>query len=272
MEKVNQSHVMPQFSTRALTFLINNSTLVVFILMLVIAGILSDKFYSGDNITNVLRQSVPLGLAALGMLFVILTGGIDLSVGSVMAFISVAVAIFIPEIGLWPAVFASLSVAAIIGAGAGVLVTLFNIAPFIATLAMMTIARGLALIISQGQPIFIDDVTLVDFGIGYFLGLPMPVYVLLFFALLAQFIYKYTVFGRLTISIGSNETATRFAGIKVGWYKFAVYALSGFACGLAGLLASTRTGVGSPVLSIGFELDVIAAVVVGGGQPGRWAR
>lgn len=84
---------MPQFSTRALTFLINNSTLVVFILMLVIAGILSDKFYSGDNITNVLRQSVPLGLAALGMLFVILTGGIDLSVGSVMAFISVAVAI-----------------------------------------------------------------------------------------------------------------------------------------------------------------------------------
>ncbi|AVL17128.1 ABC transporter permease [Klebsiella michiganensis] len=264
MEKVNQSHVMPQFSTRALTFLINNSTLVVFILMLVIAGILSDKFYSGDNITNVLRQSVPLGLAALGMLFVILTGGIDLSVGSVMAFISVAVAIFIPEIGLWPAVFASLSVAAIIGAGAGVLVTLFNIAPFIATLAMMTIARGLALIISQGQPIFIDDVTLVDFGIGYFLGLPMPVYVLLFFALLAQFIYKYTVFGRLTISIGSNETATRFAGIKVGWYKFAVYALSGFACGLAGLLASTRTGVGSPVLSIGFELDVIAAVVVGG--------
>ncbi|PXH05268.1 ABC transporter permease [Klebsiella pneumoniae] len=264
MEKVNQSHVMPQFSTRALTFLINNSTLVVFILMLVIAGILSDKFYSGDNITNVLRQSVPLGLAALGMLFVILTGGIDLSVGSVMAFISVAVAIFIPEIGLWPAVFASLSVAAIIGAGAGVLVTLFNIAPFIATLAMMTIARGLALIISQGQPIFIDDVTLVDFGIGYFRGLPMPVYVLLFFALLAQFIYKYTVFGRLTISIGSNETATRFAGIKVGWYKFAVYALSGFACGLAGLLASTRTGVGSPVLSIGFELDVIAAVVGGG--------
>jgi ribose transport system permease protein len=268
MEKVNQSHVMPQFSTRALTFLINNSTLVVFILMLVIAGILSDKFYSGDNITNVLRQSVPLGLAALGMLFVILTGGIDLSVGSVMAFISVAVAIFIPEIGLWPAVFASLSVAAIIGAGAGVLVTLFNIAPFIATLAMMTIARGLALIISQGQPIFIDDVTLVDFGIGYFLGLPMPVYVLLFFALLAQFIYKYTVFGRLTISIGSNETATRFAGIKVGWYKFAVYALSGFACGLAGLLASTRTGVGSPVLSIGFELDVIAAVVVGASLAG----
>lgn len=110
------------------------------------------RFYSGDNITNVLRQSVPLGLAALGMLFVILTGGIDLSVGSIMAFISVMVAILIPDIGLWPALGASLIAGAVIGAGAGVLVTFFNIAPFIATLAMMTIARGLALIIAKGQP------------------------------------------------------------------------------------------------------------------------
>lgn len=264
MEQVNQYQVMPSYNERVLKFLVNNSTLIVFLFMLVIAGFLSDKFYSGDNITNVLRQSVPLGLAALGMLFVILTGGIDLSVGSVMAFISVAVAILIPEIGLWPALFASLFTAAIIGAGAGSLVTMFNIAPFIATLAMMTIARGLALIVSKGQPIFIEDTSFVDFGTGYLFGLPNPVYVLLAFALLAHCVYKYTVFGRLTISIGSNETATRFAGIKVGWYKFAVYALSGFACGLAGVLASTRTGVGSPVLSVGFELDVIAAVVVGG--------
>ena len=264
MEQFNQYQVMPSYNERVLKFLVNNSTLIVFLFMLVIAGFLSDKFYSGDNITNVLRQSVPLGLAALGMLFVILTGGIDLSVGSVMAFISVAVAILIPEIGLWPALFASLFTAAIIGAGAGSLVTMFNIAPFIATLAMMTIARGLALIISKGQPIFIEDTSFVDFGTGYLFGLPNPVYVLLAFALLAHCVYKYTVFGRLTISIGSNETATRFAGIKVGWYKFAVYALSGFACGLAGVLASTRTGVGSPVLSVGFELDVIAAVVVGG--------
>ncbi|WP_249215799.1 ABC transporter permease [Citrobacter sp. JGM124] len=232
--------------------------------MLVVAGFLSDKFYSGDNLTNVLRQSVPLGLAALGLLFVILTGGIDLSVGSIMALISVAVAIFIPEIGLWPAVFASLFVGAIIGAGSGLLVTMFNIAPFIATLAMMTIARGLSLIAAKGQPIFIDDMALVDFGTGYLFGLPKPVYILIIFAVAAHFIYKYTTFGRLVISIGSNETATRFAGIRVGWYKFAVYALSGFAAGMAGLLASTRTGVGSPVLAVGFELDVIAAVVVGG--------
>lgn len=262
--KTSRSSVISSLPGRALTFLINHSTPIVFLLMLMMAGLLSDKFYSGDNVTNVLRQSVPLGLAALGMLFVILTGGIDLSVGSVMALISVVVALLIPETGLGPAVVASLLLGALMGAGAGALITTFNIAPFIATLAMMTIARGLALIISKGQPVFIDAMEFVDFGAGYVFGLPLPVCILVACALLAHFIYHYTVFGRLVIAIGSNETATRFAGIRVAWYKFAVYALSGFACGMAGLLASTRTGVGSPVLSVGFELDVIAAVVVGG--------
>ncbi|MEZ2758262.1 ABC transporter permease [Providencia vermicola] len=232
--------------------------------MLVVAGFLSDRFYSADNITNVLRQSVPLGLATLGMLFVILTGGIDLSVGAIMALVSVVVALMIPDIGLWPALAVGIIMATIIGAFAGILVTWFNIAPFIATLAMMTISRGLGLIISKGQPVFIDDPALIEFGTGYLFGIPLPVYVFGIFILLAQFLYKHTVFGRLVVSIGSNETATRFAGIRVNYYKLAVYALSGLACGIAGILATTRTGVGSPVLAVGFELDVIAAVVVGG--------
>jgi ribose transport system permease protein len=235
-----------------------------FFVMLIVANFLSDRFYSPENITNVLRQSVPLGLAAIGMLFVILTGGIDLSVGSIMALVSVAVALLIPEIGVFPAIVAGVAFATLVGAAAGCLVTFFNIAPFIATLAMMTIARGFALIIAKGQPIFIDDVSYVNFGTGYLMGIPLPVYVFILFAILAHFVYQYTVFGRLVISIGSNETATRFAGVRVDWFKFAVYALSGLACGLAGVMASTRTGVGSPVMSIGFELDVIAAVVVGG--------
>lgn len=250
--------------TKFIHFLSNNSTLLVFVVMLVVAAFLSDRFYTSDNITNVLRQSVPLGLATLGMLFVIITGGIDLSVGSIMALVSVVVALLIPEFGLFPALVGGAVCATFFGALAGFLVTGFNIAPFIATLAMMTIARGCALIVAKGQPIFIDDPALLDFGTGYFLGLPLPVYVFLGFALIAHFIYKHTVFGRLVISIGSNETATRFAGIRVNNYKLAVYAISGFACGLAGILASSRTGVGSPVLAIGFELDVIAAVVVGG--------
>lgn len=244
--------------------LLDNSTTLVFICMLIIAAFLSDRFYSEDNITNVLRQSVPLGLAALGLLFVILTGGIDLSIGSIMAFVSVVVGLMIPDIGLWPALIAGVGMVTLMGAFSGMLVTWFNIAPFIATLAMMTIARGLALIIANGQPVFIDDDAFVNFGTGYFLGIPLPVYVLLGFAIICQLVYKNSVFGRLVISIGSNEMATRFAGIRVNTYKLAVYAISAFACGIAGVISATRTGVGSPVLSIGFELDVIAAVVVGG--------
>ncbi|WP_369308313.1 ABC transporter permease [Providencia rettgeri] len=260
----NKTNDQPSILRKIARLIGENSTLLVFIIMLVIAGFLSDRFYSADNITNVLRQSVPLGLATLGMLFVILTGGIDLSVGAIMALVSVVVALMIPDIGLWPALAVGVIMATIIGAFAGVLVTWFNIAPFIATLAMMTIARGLGLIISKGQPVFIDDPALIEFGTGYLFGIPLPVYVFGLFILLAQFLYKHTVFGRLVVSIGSNETATRFAGIRVNYYKLAVYALSGLACGVAGILATTRTGVGSPVLAVGFELDVIAAVVVGG--------
>lgn len=260
----NKSNNQPSLLKKIAKLIGENSTLLVFIIMLVVAGFLSDRFYSADNITNVLRQSVPLGLATLGMLFVILTGGIDLSVGAIMALVSVVVALMIPDIGLWPALAVGIIMATIIGAFAGILVTWFNIAPFIATLAMMTIARGLGLIISKGQPVFIDDPALIEFGTGYLFGIPLPVYVFGIFILLAQFLYKHTVFGRLVVSIGSNETATRFAGIRVNYYKLAVYALSGLACGVAGILATTRTGVGSPVLAVGFELDVIAAVVVGG--------
>ncbi|NQY87660.1 MAG: ABC transporter permease [Colwellia sp.] len=247
-----------------LNLLAEHSTIVVFLTMMFAAYFLSDKFYSVANITNVLRQSVPLGLVSLGMLYVILTGGIDLSVGSIMALVSVVVALVIPEYGVFFAVCSAVIVATLMGSCAGGLVAYFKIAPFIATLAMMTIARGLALIVSKGQPIFVDDVAFVDFGTGYFMGLPLPVYVFLFFSILAHFIYKKTTFGRLVISIGSNETATRFAGIPVERYKFAVYALSGMACGVAGVIAATRTGVGSPVLGLSFELDAIAAVVVGG--------
>ncbi|MFU2047292.1 ABC transporter permease [Avibacterium gallinarum] len=245
-------------------FCLKHSTLMFFILMLVIAGLLTDCFYSLENITNVLRQSVPLGIVSLGLLFVILTGGIDLSVGSIMALVSVIVALLMPDYGIFGSTVIALLVGAVIGAAAGGLISYFKVAPFVATLAMMTVARGLGLIVSKGQPIFVEDDAFTDFGTGYFLGLPLPFYVLLICFFGALFVYKKTVFGRLIISIGSNEVATRFAGIQVERYKFLVYVICGVACALAGVLATTRTGVGSPVFGIGFELDAIAAVVVGG--------
>lgn len=249
---------------KAYLFCLKHSTLMFFLIMLVISALLSDKFYSVENLTNVLRQSVPLGIVSLGLLFVILTGGIDLSVGSIMALVSVIIGLLMPDFGIFGSIVIALLIGALIGAAAGGLISYFKVAPFIATLAMMTIARGFGLIISKGQPVFINNDAFTDFGTAYLFGLPMPLYVLIACFIAALFIYKKTVFGRLIISIGSNETATRFAGIRVEHYKFGVYVICGVMCALAGILATTRTGVGSPVFGIGFELDAIAAVVVGG--------
>lgn len=243
---------------------INQSTIVVFVLMLVAAGFLSDRFFSPDNITNILRQSVPLGIVSLGLLYVILTGGIDLSVGSVMALVSVVAALTIPGFGVSGAVAISLIVGIACGLVSGSLVANFGIAPFIATLATMTITRGLSLIVSKGQPIFIDDQAFMDFGSAAIFGIPALFFLLIVVTAAALFLNRKTVFGRLVIAIGSNETATRFSGINIMAIKLTVYAISGFTCAIAGVVSATRTGVGSPILAIGFELDAIAAVVVGG--------
>ncbi len=250
--------------TTIFRLLLSQSTLVAFVVMLLVAMALTDRFYTFQNFTNIMRQCVPLGVVSLGMLFVILTGGIDLSVGSLMAIVSVVVAMALPAYGLVPALVLGLAVGSLFGLFSGALVAYFNIAPFIATLAVMTIARGAALIISKGQPQFINNMAFNDFGITSFMGLPTTIYVLVVCFLIALFIYRKTVFGRLVISIGSNETATRFAGIRVERYKVGVYVISGLACAIAGIISSTRTGVGSPILASGFELDAIAAVVVGG--------
>lgn len=244
--------------------LLSQSPLVVFVVMLIVASLLTGRFFTVDNLTNIARQSVPLGAVSLGLLFVILTGGIDLSVGSLMALVSVVLALIIPDYGLVGGVLAGIMAGVACGMFSGALVAVFQLAPFIATLATMTVARGLALIAAKGQPIFIDDTRFNDFGVANWLGIPTTFYLLGACFLVALFLYRKTVFGRLAISIGSNEMATRFAGIRVTYYKFGVYALCGLACGIAGVIASTRTGVGSPILAIGFELDAIAAVVVGG--------
>ncbi|PIP00114.1 ABC transporter permease [Pleomorphomonas carboxyditropha] len=243
---------------------LTQSTVVVFVLMLIAAGLLSDRFFTPDNITNILRQSVPLGIVSLGLLYVILTGGIDLSVGSIMALISVVTALAIPDYGVTGAIVISLIVGILCGLVSGSLVANFGIAPFIATLATMTITRGLSLIVSKGQPIFIDNQSFMDFGSASFAGIPLLFFLLILITAAALFLNRKTVFGRLVIAIGSNETAARFSGINLTAIKLAVYAISGFTCAIAGVVSATRTGVGSPILAIGFELDAIAAVVVGG--------
>jgi ribose transport system permease protein len=223
-------------------------------------------FFSHTNITNLLRQVSGIGIISMGMLLVILTGGIDLSVGSVVALTSVLCGYFLQFMPLPVALACSVIAGIMVGSFSGYLVAVHRMAPFIATLAAMTIARGAGFIISKGSPIIIGTAGsgLTDFGTGSIIGIPYPVFLMFAIFFLVFFILKYTVFGRLIIAIGSNEEAVRLSGIKLKYYKFAVYGMTGGFAALAGIISTSRTGVGSPIIGVGLELDVIAAVVIGG--------
>jgi ribose transport system permease protein len=152
------------------------------------------------------------------------------------------------------------------GSVSGYLVAAQKIAPFIATLAIMTIARGLGFIFSKGAPIMVADSAsaLTDFGIGSIAGIPNPAIILLVVFLVTSVLLKYNIYGRILIAVGSNEEAVRLSGVNISAYKFSVYAIIGGLAATAGLIGTARTGVGSPNLGVGLELDVIAAVVIGG--------
>ncbi len=247
-------------------FLFNNIVLVVFFFMIIFAGFSSRNFYTYTNIINILNQVSYLGIIACGMLFVILTSGIDLSVGSILALSSIIIAVNLENLGhsLPYSILLAVFAGAAAGLISGFLVAKANIAPFVVTLAMMTIGRGVALIISKGRPILVSNDFLANFALMGVLGIPAPVIVLAVFVVFSWFILQKTVIGRIIIAIGSNETATEYAGIKVSLYKIFVYVYSGIACGISSIILVSRTGVGSPILGEGLELDTIAAVVIGG--------
>ncbi len=246
-------------------FLDEYTTVVVFVFMLILAGLVSNRFYDAVNIGNVMRQSVPLGMIALGCLFVILTGGIDLSVGSVAALGNVTLALVEIRTGsIAYGIAAAIAVSALAGLVSGLLVTKGNIVPFVATLAMLTIVRGVVLMITNGQPHFVENEDFINFSSEEWLGIPKPFVLLLGFFLLCWVILRYTIFGRVLIALGSNEMAARYAALRVTAFKTLAYVYCGLSCGLASVILSSRTGVGSPLAAEGAELDAISAVVVGG--------
>jgi ribose transport system permease protein len=258
--------VKPQRRFKSITaWLLRYSVVVIFVLMVVIAATLSDSFFTERNILNLLRQVAPLGVISMGMLFVILTGGIDLSVGSASALTGVLLAYSVGAgLNLYAALGLTILTGILAGMVPGYLVAFRNMAPFVATLAMMTIIRGAAFILSKGSAILMDDAGLANFGSGAFLGVPYPIYVLVLTYAAGYFVLEYTVFGRLVKAVGSNATATRLAGIRIWIYRSLVYCISGALCAIAGIMSASRTGVGSPVVGVGAELDAIAAVVIGG--------
>jgi ribose transport system permease protein len=202
----------------------------------------------------------------MGMLLVILTGGIDLSVGSIVAMVGVLCALLTQTMPLPLSIIASLACGLLVGSLSGYLVSVHKMAPFIATLALMSIVRGLGFIFSKGAPILVSEnaSALTTFGSGDFLGFPNPALILVLTFAITAILLKYNVFGRIVIAIGSNEEAVRLSGIKVSAYKFSVYAIAGGLSAVAGIITTARTAVGSPVMGVGMELDVIATVVIGG--------
>lgn len=263
-KKEIQPYKFPGQANKLLDFLLKYNTVCIFIVLVIVASLMSDTFFTEANIFNLLRQVSALGIISMGMLLVILTGGIDLSVGSFLALGSVLSAYFLQDYSLPIALLITIIVGGLLGSVSGYLVSIRNMAPFVVTLAMMTIASGLAYIISKGAPITTENLGLAIFGRGYFLNIPLPVFLMLFVFLTTVVVLKYTVFGRMITAIGSNESAVKLSGIKTTRYKFAVYSIVGALSVIGGIISTSRTGVGSPMVGLGVELDAIAAVVIGG--------
>lgn len=244
-------------------------TLGIFLALVVTASLWSESFLTQTNILNVLRQVASgAGIMAVGMLFVILTRGIDLSVGSIAALGGVLVAYFITISGysVTTAIILSLSAGAGCGLITGGFVAYLRLPSFVMSLAMMAIARGLSLIVSAGRPISLGDAgeSLSNFGSGFWLGIPQPVILMFAIFVVGGVVLKLTKFGRIVTAIGSNEEAVRLSGIAVPRYVIVVYVISGILAAVAGIISSARTGVGSAQVGVGAELNVIAAVVIGG--------
>ena len=234
----------------------------------------SPNFLQFDNIVGILLSTAVNGVLALGVTFIIITGGIDLSVGTVMTLSAVMTGVFITLWGL-PiplGVLAGLGTGGLAGFTNGVIIARMKVPPFIATLGMLNIAKGLALVISGLKPIYFSDAPAFNNAVmGSVLGsiipgLDIPNMVLILFgaAIIASLILTQTVLGRYTFALGSNEEATRLSGVNVNTWKIAIYTLGGLFSGLAGVMIAARLNSAQPALGQGYELDAIAAAVIGG--------
>jgi len=242
------------------------SVAVFFIFCLVFFSALAESFLTVGNILNILRQAAPVLIVAVAMTFVIITGGIDLSVGSLVALINAVAAIMLSQGFSWPQVVIDMLVlGALIGLIQGWFVAYQNIAAFIVTLAGLSILRGLALYLTQGYSIPVGNVPgFLAIGRGQLLGFPLPALIAVMVAVFGYLVIGYTKYGRQVVAVGSNMEAARRVGMPAKWVLASVYMVSGLACALAGLLIAARLGSGSSNAAVGFELQVIAAVVLGG--------
>lgn len=241
--------------------------LVGLILFAILLGFINDNFFTLNNMLNLLRQVSVNALIAFGMTFVILTAGIDLSVGSTLALGSALTAGLMTS-GIDPmlAVAIGLMIGFALGAMNGLIITKGKVAPFIATLATMTIYRGATLVYTDGMPItgLSDSFAFEMIGKGYLFGIPFPVVIMIIVFFILYFVQKKTVFGRQVYAVGGNEEAARLSGIKTDGVKIWVYSITGMLAVLAGIIMTSRLDSAQPTAGTSYELDAIAAVVIGG--------
>lgn len=261
-KKLNMTTTVKKLNWRE--FLINNNTFIILLLLVIISAMLSDTFLTSMNIRNILLQQAGPILVAIGLLYVILAGGIDLSVGSIMALGATISAILITDMSLHFSL--SIGVAVIIGLlfgiFSGALVAYTGIQGFVATLATMTIARGFAFVLTEGRPVKVEAGTIDVLSSQEFMY-PL-IWITILLVVIFTLIQRYTGFGRKIIAIGSNETAVQLAGVRTKTYIMSTYAISGALAALAGVFIASRSSTGSATVGISQELDAIAAVVIGG--------
>ena len=237
-----------------------------FVVMVIVFSLITDTFLTQANLLNILRQIAPLMIVAVAMTFVITTAGIDLSVGSVLALVNALAAISLQAGVYWPVVVALMLAAGIvIGLVQGFFIAYEGIPAFIVTLAGLSAIRGTALLLTKGYSIPIDpQSSFNEIGRGWVFGLPMPAIIAIVVLILGFVAFNETTFGRYVTGVGANAEAVRRAGVDTKRVTVSVYAISGVAAAMAGIIIAARLGSGSSNAGGGFELDVIAAVVLGG--------
>jgi len=227
-------------------------------------SVLSERFFTISNMLIVMRQTSIVAFLAVGMTFVILGAGIDLSVGSILAFSGAVGAGVMQNGGMFFGILAGLALGAALGAFSGIVITKLKIPAFIATLAMMAIARGGTLVYTDGRPITGLPSSFAFLGRGYIGNVPFPIILMLIIFILAYIVLKLTRFGRYVYATGGNINAARASGIKVDNVIISTFAISGFLSGLTGMVLASRLNSAQPTAGMGYELDAIAAVVLGG--------
>ena len=254
-------------STTVKSFLRHETILaLLLVVVLFLLAQQSDRFFTGANILNQGRLMTEVGLIALPMTFVIVTGGIDLSVGSILGLCAIMLGVFWQNLGipLPMAMVAAVAVGGVAGLVNGVIITRFKVPPLIATLATLALYRGLAEGISQARSVRGYPEWFYILGQGDVLGVPTQLWIFVIFAVIAAFILGYTTFGRATYAVGANETAARFSGINVDRTKMLIYTASGLVSGIAAVIFVSRVSTTRSDMGTGVELDVITAVVLGG--------